>query len=77
MDIRYKVEDHDSWKGAKLLSRAGEVGIWGPGKYKNARKEEDPHGNKLSFDCDKVAVWEEVSDTDEVNEEFLLHETYV
>ena len=36
-----------------------------------------PNGNKLSIDFDKVAVREEVSDTDEANEEFLFHETYV
>ena len=77
MDIRYKVEDHGSWERAKLLLRAGKVGILGSGKYRNTWNVEDPNGNKLSIDFDKVAVWKEVSDTDEVNEEFLLHETYV
>ena len=77
MDIRYEVEDHDRWKRAKLLSRAGKVGIRRSGKYKNAWNVEDPNENKLSIDFDKVAVWEEVSNTDVVNEEFLFHETYV
>ena len=77
MDIRYKVEDHDSWKRAKLLSRAGKDGIRRSGKYKNAWNVEDPNGNKLSIDFVKVAVWEEVSNTDEENEEFLFHETCV
>ena len=77
MDIRYKVEDHDSWKRTKLLSRAGKVGTRRFRKYKNAWNVEDPNGNKLSIDFDKVAVWEEISNTDVVNEEFLFHETYV
>ena len=77
MDIRCKAEDRDSWKRAKPLSLAGKVGKQGSGKYRNAWNVEDPNGNKLSIDFDKVAVWEEVSDTDEVNEEFLLRETCV
>ena len=45
--------------------------------YRNAWNVEDPNGNKLPINFDKVAVWEEVSDTNEINEEFLLHKTYV
>ena len=64
-------------KKAKLLLRAGKAGKRGSGKYRNAWNVEDPNENKLSIDFDKVAVWDEVSDTDEVNEEFSLQETYV
>ena len=77
MDIRYKVEDHDSWERVKLLSCAGKVGKRGSEKYRSVWSVENPPGNKLSLSLDKVAVWEEASDTDEVNEESLLHKTYV
>ena len=61
----------------QLLSHAGKVGKRGSGKYTNAWNVEHSNGNKLSIDLDEVAVWEEATDTDEVNAEFLLHETHV